>query len=125
MTSNADQIRVVNDALAAKDFEAVGDLVDPEAVWEHNIGAGTPEEGVYHGRGEVLALFERILEPWEYMRAIPQEIREVGPSTYEVRGELYAKHQTSAQEVVTPYEQRLEISNGVLVKGRMVTGRAS
>jgi ketosteroid isomerase-like protein len=125
LTSEPDVIRELNEAVSSGDTRAFSKRMHPEVVWEHNIGAGSPEEGVYSGRESVTELFERIMEPWEYMRAIPQEIREVGPSTYEVRGELYAKHQTSAQEVVTPYEQRLEISNGVLVKGRMVTGRAS
>lgn len=122
MSSNADRIRVVNDALAAKDFEAVGDLVHPEAVWEHNIGAGTPEEGVYHGRGEVLALFERILEPWEYMRPEPEEIRDVGEGRYLLHGRLRAKHVEADSEIVTPYEQEVEFRDGLLRKSRISAG---
>jgi hypothetical protein len=97
----------------------------PDVVWEHNLGTGSPEEGTYRGRERVAELFERIIEPWEYMRMIPREIRPIGPSTYHVRGELHAKHATSAMEVVTHYDQQLEIDDGLLVKGQITTARVS
>jgi hypothetical protein len=37
-----------------KDFDEAEALLDPEIVWEHNLGEGSPEEGVYRGRGEVI-----------------------------------------------------------------------
>jgi hypothetical protein len=68
-------------------------------------------------------LFERILEPWEYIRVIPREIRGIGPGRYAIRGELHAKHETSDMEVVTPYEQEAEIDGGLLVRAQMITAR--
>jgi ketosteroid isomerase-like protein len=125
VTPVADLIREINEAVANRDRQALSERMHPDVVWEHNIGAGSPEEGVYRGRENVAELLERVIEPWEYLRAVPQEIREVGPSTYRVRGDLHAKHATSATELVTPYEQRLEIQDGLLVKGQMVTGEVS
>jgi hypothetical protein len=41
---------------------------------------------------------------------------------YLVRGELRCKHTTSEAEIVSPYEQRLELRDGLLSKGTMVLG---
>jgi ketosteroid isomerase-like protein len=123
VTSDEDVIRKVAGAVENHDMRAVSEQMHPDVVWEHNIGAGTPEEGIYRGREDVTELFERILEPWEYMRIVPQEIRTVSPGKYTVRGELHAKHGTTDREVVTPYEQQVEIEEGLLVKARMITAR--
>jgi ketosteroid isomerase-like protein len=125
VTSDEDVIRKVNDAVANRDMQVLSERLHPDVVWEHNIGVGTLEEGVYRGREHVTQLFERILEPWEYLRTVPQEIRSVGPGKYTVRGELHAKHATTDREVVTPYEQEVEMEEGLLVKLRMITARVS
>ena len=39
-----------------------------------------------------------------------------------IRGELRAKHEASATEIVTPYEQRMEFQGGLLARGDMVQG---
>jgi ketosteroid isomerase-like protein len=122
VTSDVDRIRAVNEAIASSDFDTLSRLLDPDVVWEHNVGTGSPEEGVYRGRSDVLRLFERILDVWESLRAEPHEIRELGDGAYRVRGELRGKHAASATEVASPYEQYLEIRDGVLVKGRMTSG---
>jgi ketosteroid isomerase-like protein len=67
--SDVDVIHAVNDAVAQGDTRAVAAHLHADVVWEHNIGAGSPEEGVYRGREDVMRLFERIVEPWEYLRA--------------------------------------------------------
>jgi ketosteroid isomerase-like protein len=122
VTSDFDRMRQVGDALSAGDVRAVTASLDPEVVWEHNIGVGSPEEGVYRGRESVVALFERIIEPWEQLRAEPHEIRVAGSGVFDVLGSLRAKHATSAVEVDSLYVQQLEMRDGLLVKGRMTTG---
>jgi ketosteroid isomerase-like protein len=118
---DVDVIREVNGAVAARDLVAVGERMHPDVVWEHNLGAGSLEEGVYTGRESVLSLLERILEPWEQMRSEILEIRDRGEGRYDVRGQLHAKHSTSATEVVSPYIQHFELEEGLLVKGQMRT----
>ena len=115
----------VSDAVAARDLASVAERMHPEVVWEHNIGRGTPEEGVYRGRDDVVSLLARILEPWEQLRAEIDEVRDLGDGHYEVTGRLRAKHSTSATEVLSPYVQHFEVENGLLVKGRMSTGEIS
>ena len=77
---------------------------------------------MYQGRDSVVALFERILEPWEYLRPEPREVRDLGGGAFDVRGELHAKHSTSASEIVSSYVQHFQMTDGLLVKGQMMTG---
>ena len=86
-------------------------------VWEHNVGSGSPEEGVYHGREAVLQLFERILEPWETCASRPTRSAMLEDESFLLTGHLHAKHATSETVVVAPYEQQLEMRDGLLVKG--------
>jgi ketosteroid isomerase-like protein len=118
---DVDVIREVNRAVAARDLGAVAERMHPDIVWEHNLGAGSLEEGTYTGRENVLSLLERILEPWEQMRSEIVEIRDLGEGRYDIRGQLHAKHSTSASEVVSPYIQHFEFDEGLLVKGQMKT----
>jgi ketosteroid isomerase-like protein len=119
---DVDRIREVNAAVMAGDMGTVSERLHPEVVWEHNLGGGSPEEGIYRGRESVIALLERILEVWEYLRAAPDEIRELGAGTYRVSGRLRAKHATSSTEIVSPYVQHFEMRDGLLLKGTMTTG---
>jgi len=122
VTSAIDAIREVNDAVNAGEVQSVYERLHPDVVWTHNLGTGSPEEGVYEGRDSVVALFERILEPWEQLRTEAREIRALGGGAFDVRGELRAKHSTSAVEVASAYVQHLEVRDGLLVEGRMTTG---
>ena len=123
--SDVDVIDEVNDAVAKGDPSAVAERLHPDVVWEHNIGVGSPEEGVYRGRKNVIRLLERIVESWEYIRPEPLSIDLLDDGRYRVRGELRAKHRTSDTEIRTSYEQHLEVLDGELVKGWMNTGEIS
>ena len=122
MKSDLDRIRKVNEAVSAGDPRSAAALLHPDVVWEHNLGTGSPEEGVYRGRDTVMALFERILEPWEQLRTEPREVRALGGGAFDIRGELHAKHSTSAVEVESPYVQHVQVRDGLVVEGRMTTG---
>jgi ketosteroid isomerase-like protein len=124
VTSDADHIHELNEAVATNDLRGFVERMHPDAVWEHNPGSGSPEEGVYQGREQIRQLFQRILEGWEYMQPTPSEIRELEPGAYRVRGALHCKHAATDNVIVEQYEQRLEIRDGLLVKGRMIIGTA-
>ena len=125
MTSTLDLVSELNDAVWRQDWEAVRGRLHPDVVWRHNIGVGSPEEGEYSGREELIALYERIFEPWASMRAVPTEVREVDPGVAMVKGELHAKHAAAEIELVTPYTLRLELQDGLLIRGEMVSGPAA
>jgi ketosteroid isomerase-like protein len=122
VTSGPDLIREVNDAVERKDLAAVAERLHPDVVWKHNVGVGTPEEGEYQGRDSVIALFERILEPWEYLRMKPKAVRDLGAGVVQVEGEMQAKYEDFETPILTPYLQRVEIQGGLLVSGYMVQG---
>jgi ketosteroid isomerase-like protein len=115
-------VREVGDAVANGDPAAVAERLHRDIVWEHNIGVGTPDEGIYHGRDSVIALFERIVEVWESIRPEMHSIDCLDDGSYHVRGELVAKHRATNTEIRTPYEQLLEVKDGEMVKGVMKTG---
>jgi ketosteroid isomerase-like protein len=121
VTTGPDLIRELNDAVERQDWAALSERMHRDVVWSHNVGLGTPEEGEYKGRDSVVALFERILEPWEHMRATQNEVRDLGGGVFLIRGELHAKHKAVGEELVTPYEQRLEFHGGLLLRGEMVS----
>ena len=70
----------------------------------------------------MIRLLERIIEPWEYLRAEPRGIERLDEGRYHVVGDLRAKHRTSDTEIRAAYEQELEVRDGMLVNGRMKTG---
>jgi ketosteroid isomerase-like protein len=117
-----ERIDELNAAVARHDLVAFVELFHPDAVWQHNPGGGSPEEGTYEGRDQIRRLFERILEGWDYMRPTPSEVSEADPGVYLVRGELRCKHTTSRAEIAQRYEQRLEFRDGLMARGRMVLG---
>jgi ketosteroid isomerase-like protein len=120
--SDTDLIREVNAAVAAGDVQTVRERLHEDVVWEHNIGGGSPEEGVYRGRDSVTALFERIMEPWEVMRLDVGEISDLGNGVYQIEGELHFKHRSSAVEVLEPFVQRVEIRDRLLVRCEFAYG---
>ena len=122
---NVDVIHAVNAAVATGDPASVAQHLHPEIVWEHNIGVGSPDEGIYQGRESVIALLARIVEAWESISPEPQAIDLIDDGHYRVRGELVAKHRTSDTEIRTSYEQHIEVVDGEMVRGTMKTGEIS
>jgi ketosteroid isomerase-like protein len=122
VTRGPDLIREINEAVERKDLAAVSERFHPNVVWRHNVGVGTPEEGEYKGRDSVVALLERILEPWEYLRLIQEEVRDLGAGVLLIVGEMQAKHRGMENPILTPYQQRIEIQDGLVVSGDMVQG---
>ena len=119
---SSEVVRAMNEDLERGDLQAFVERCHPDAVWEHNPGGGSPEEGVYEGREQIRQLFERIVDGFEYMRTESTEMSEIEGGAYLVRGEVHCKLAASEAVIVEPYEQLLEIRDGLLSKGRMVFG---
>ena len=68
MNPDFDRIREVNDAMQAGDLQTVSESLHPEIVWEHNLGVGSPEEGIYRvvgrGKGSGAPVDEEIAIVW-------------------------------------------------------------
>ena len=99
-------------AIERKDFDEAEALLDPEIVWEHNLGEGTPEEGVYRGRGEVMDLFRRLLDAWREIRVDVRDTRPLATHSFEARGTMHFLHASSEAEIAMPYVQKFEVHDG-------------
>jgi ketosteroid isomerase-like protein len=115
-------VREMTEAVGNRDVRGFVERCQADAVWEHNPGGGSPEEGTYVGRDEIEKLFERIVEGWEYVRLDLTELSESDAGVYDARGKMHFKHPTSEAELVEPYEQHLEFRDGLLSRARMVFG---
>ena len=120
-----DFLREINNSISRSDLQAASTMLHPDVVWDHNPGVGSLEEGTYRGRESVLELFARIVEPWQRMDPHPDRIQVLGEGTFLLTGHLRAKHATSEMVVEAPYEQEIEVRDGLLVRGRMVSGGMS
>jgi ketosteroid isomerase-like protein len=109
-------------AVGEGDVEKLGRSLHQDAVWEHNLGSGSVEEGVYKGKEAIVELFSRIVEVWETLLPKPRDVFPVGRGGLRVLGALHSKHRLTATELVTPYEQRLEMRDGLLYRARMSIG---
>ena len=79
-------------------MQTLSAALQPDVVWEHNLGGGTPEEGVYRGRDDV----DRCSSA-SSSRGSPAPGATRGPRPRRRRlrgqGQLRAKHSTSATEI--------------------------
>ena len=68
---------------------------------------------MYRGRESVMRLFERIVEPWEYICARNRAAStDLGEGRYRVTGDLVAKHRISNAETAPLTSSSLEIRDG-------------
>jgi ketosteroid isomerase-like protein len=101
------------------------DNLDPDVEWEHALGSGAPEEGVYRGREEVRQLLERLRESWEDIRVDARELDQADEGRYVVRAVLHARGRMSDLELASACEYVLEFKDSKLVRVRFaLTGPA-
>jgi ketosteroid isomerase-like protein len=74
--ANADIVRRIYEAWSREEFPGPAGLLDAEI--EYVNPAGAIEHGTRRGLAEFSAALAKSLEVWEYWRAEPEELREVG-----------------------------------------------
>ena len=90
----------------------------PDVEWHHNIGLGTPMEGIYHGREEVLAFFGALRESFGTLKFEATEVRELSSGEVLSFGHLYAEGRGSGASATTSFGAVTEIRNGLAVRLR-------
>ena len=93
----------------------------PEVEWHHNVGLGTPLEGVYHGRQEVLELFAAIRDSFGVASFDLEEVRELSSTEVLVLGLLHVEGRGSGAAVTTPFGSVMEVRDGLAVRQRFWT----
>jgi ketosteroid isomerase-like protein len=114
--------RTVELANQGSDDEVAHHLA-PDVEWHHNIGLGTPMEGIYHGRQEVLALLAALRESFGVLRFELDELRDLSSSEVLVLGHLHVEGRGSGAAVTTPFGAVTEIRDGLAVRQRFWTDR--
>jgi ketosteroid isomerase-like protein len=89
--------------------------------WHHNVGLGTPLEGIYRGRPEVLELFRAIRDSFGVARFEVEEVRELSATEVLVLGHLHVEGRGSRAAVATPFGAVMEFRDGLAVRQRFWT----
>jgi ketosteroid isomerase-like protein len=95
----------------------------PDVEWHHNLGIGTPLEGIYRGRAEVLELFDAIRDSFGVARFELEEVRDLSSTEVLVLGQLHLEGRGSGVALTTPFGAVMEIIDGLATRQRYWTDR--
>jgi ketosteroid isomerase-like protein len=90
----------------------------PDVEWHPNIGLGSPMEGIYHGREDVLALFRALRESFGMLRFELEEVRDLSSGEVLSLGSLHAEGRGSGAAATTSFGAVTEIRDGLAVRQR-------
>ena len=102
------------------DDEVVSQLA-PDVEWHHNIGLGSPLEGIYRGREEVLELSTSIRESFGVARVEIEDVRDLSSTQVLILGNLHLEGRGSGAAVTTPFGAVTEIRDGLAIRQRFWT----
>jgi ketosteroid isomerase-like protein len=92
-----------------------------DVEWHHNIGVGSPMEGIYRGREEVLGLSTAIRESFGVARVGIEDVRDLSSTEVLVLGSLHLEGRGSGAAVTTPFGAVTEIRDGLVMRQRFWT----
>ena len=93
----------------------------PDVEWHHNIGAGSPLEGIYRGRKEVLELSTAIRDSFGVARVEIEDVRDLSSTEVLVLGSVHLEGRGSGAAVTTSFGAVTEIRDGLAVRQRFWT----
>jgi ketosteroid isomerase-like protein len=105
------------------DDEVVRQLA-PDVEWHHQIGLGTPLEGIYRGREEVLELSTAFRDSFAVARVEIEDVRDLSSTEVLVLGSLHLEGRGSGAPVTTPFGAVTEIRDGLAVRQRFWTDQS-
>jgi ketosteroid isomerase-like protein len=93
----------------------------PDVEWHHQIGLGTPLEGIYRGREQVLELSAAFRDSFAVARVEVEDVRDLSSTEVLVLGSLHLEGRGSGAAVTTPFGAVTEIRDGLAVRQRFWT----
>ena len=105
------------------DDEAAGQLAS-DVEWHHNVGLGTPLEGIYRGREDVLELSTTIRDSFGVMRVEIEDVRDLSPTEVLTLGTLHVEGRGSGAAVTTPFGAVTDVLDGLVVRQRFWTDQS-
>ena len=95
----------------------------PDVEWHHQIGLGTPLEGIYRGREEVLELSTTIRDSFGVARVEIEDVRELSATEVLTLGTMHLEGRGSGAAVTTPFGAVPDVLDGLVVRQRFWTDR--
>jgi ketosteroid isomerase-like protein len=96
----------------------------PDVEWHHNVGVGTPLEGIYRGRAQVLELFNAIRDSFGVAIYELEDVRELSSTEVLALGRIHLEGKGSGAAVGTPFGAVVEIVDGLVVRQRFWTDQS-
>jgi ketosteroid isomerase-like protein len=96
----------------------------PDVEWHHNVGLGTPLEGIYRGREAVIELSTAIRDSFGVARVEIEDVRDLSSTEVLVLGTLHLEGRGSGAAVTTPFGAVTEILDGLAVRQRFWTNQS-
>jgi ketosteroid isomerase-like protein len=104
--------------------EEVARRLAPDVEWHHQIGIGTPAEGIYRGREEVLQLSAMIRDSFGVIRVEIEDARDVSATEVLTLGTLHLEGRGSGAAVTTPFGAVTDVLDGLAVRQRFWTDQS-
>ena len=89
-----------------------------------NIGLGTPLEGIYRGREDVLELSATIRDSFGVARVEIEDVRDLSATEVLVLGTMHLEGRGSGAAVTTPFGAVTEVLDGLVVRQRFWTDQS-
>jgi len=96
-----------------------------DVEWHHQIGLGTPAEGIYRGREEVLSLSATIRDSFGVVRVEIEDVRDLSPTEVLVLGTMHLEGRDSGAAVATPFGAVTDVLAGLVVRQRFWTDQST
>jgi hypothetical protein len=92
--------------------------------WHHQIGLGTPAEGIYRGREGVLELSRAIRDSFGVARVEIEDVRDLSATEVLTLGTMHLEGRGSGAAVTTPFGAVTEILDGLAVRQQFWTDQS-
>jgi limonene-1,2-epoxide hydrolase len=103
------------EALNDVSVERAVERLDARVVWHHNVGVGTPLEGVYHGRDAVRRMLGSIVELFDGFVLAVEDVQ-ADDGRVEVSGMVRVRGAGSGVSVATPFHSSSVVRDGFVVE---------
>ena len=97
----------------------------PDVEWHHQIGLGTPLEGIYRGPEEVLELSAAFRDAFDVAGIEIEDVRDLSSTEVLVLGTMHLEGRDSGAAVATPFGAVTDVLAGLVVRQRFWTDQST
>jgi ketosteroid isomerase-like protein len=119
---NVEIAKRATDALNRRDWDALFALVTADFEWLPAMPGAVQDAG-YRGREEFATYAREVEETWEYLRAVIEEVRDLGDRVL-LLGHMEGRGKASGAPVHTPVAEVMDFRDGKLSRDRVFLDHA-